>query len=234
MKNLPDVVIPLGTGSRWQDNELRFCLRSIEKNLSGVNEVVIVGEKPKWLTNVRHIPCKDVPGKKEFSIFTKINAAISEGVSDPFIFTNDDIFFIKPIAPANFKFWYDSTIQVWHDKARGRYKKSIENTMNLNGYNEHYTDIHTPIIYFHERIKRLPFVWPCEYVIKTLYTSTNFFWEYEFEEMKDCKINAPRNYNEIMALIKDRMFFSVGEYGISIDMKKVLNDLFTKKSKFEF
>ena len=48
-----DVVIPLGTGSRWQDNELRYCLRSIEKNLSGVNEVVIVGEKPKWLTNVR-------------------------------------------------------------------------------------------------------------------------------------------------------------------------------------
>ena len=70
------VVYPLGTGSKWQNNELRYSLRSLSK-ISGIGDVFIVGEKPDWVRNVIHIPCKDVPFRKEYSIYTKIMAAMA-------------------------------------------------------------------------------------------------------------------------------------------------------------
>ena len=59
-----DIVIPLGTESRWHDNELRFTLRSIEKHLTGYRNVIIVGWCPPWVQNVVHIKKEDWAGKK--------------------------------------------------------------------------------------------------------------------------------------------------------------------------
>jgi len=43
--------------SSWgDDNELRYSLRSLEKNLIGLNRIFVVGHKPKWLVGVTHIP----------------------------------------------------------------------------------------------------------------------------------------------------------------------------------
>ena len=50
------VVYVLGTGSKWKNYELLYSLRSIEKNLKGFTDVVIVGELPSWIQNVIHIP----------------------------------------------------------------------------------------------------------------------------------------------------------------------------------
>jgi hypothetical protein len=47
------ILIPLGTGSNWDNNELRYCLRSLDENLKGDYEIHIYGnEVPYWLTNV--------------------------------------------------------------------------------------------------------------------------------------------------------------------------------------
>ena len=54
-----DIVYPLGTGSKWQDSELRFSLRSIEKNFIDKGTVWVIGHKPDWLINARHIPMPD-------------------------------------------------------------------------------------------------------------------------------------------------------------------------------
>ena len=59
-----DIVIPLGTGSRWQNNELRFALRSIEKYLTGYDKIFIIGECPSYLQNIIHIPCPPSPAKR--------------------------------------------------------------------------------------------------------------------------------------------------------------------------
>jgi hypothetical protein len=60
VKTVPiDVVYPLGTGSVWQDNELRYSLRSLEKNFPDLGRVYVVGHKPDWLGNVEHIPFGD-------------------------------------------------------------------------------------------------------------------------------------------------------------------------------
>ena len=196
------VVYVLGTGSRWKNYELLYSLRSIEKNLKGFTDVVIVGELPTWIQNVIHIPAKDIPFKKEFSIFSKIVAACNdERVSENFLFINDDHFLIKEIEVKNVNYYYQFTLLEKWAKAHGHYKQSILNVieaLNEVGGNDKYFDIHTPIIYNKKKFLELEnFDWKKEYVIKSLYTNLQKF--ITLEEMTDCKINRNMTYDEIKA-----------------------------------
>ena len=232
-----DIVIPLGTGSRWQNNELRFALRSIEKYLTGYDKIFIIGECPSYLQNIIHIPCPDFPGRKEYSIFNKIMKAVAdERCSDYFVFWNDDIFLIDNLQTADFKFWYEGTLQSKYEQSHGHYKAAIKNMIDIKYYYFAYTDIHTPIIYNKEKfIKGVAAEdWSKEYVIKSLYTSSiKESIVCSFEHMPDLKINKAMTYYEIKARIKERLFFSIGTYGVCPAMTKVLTELFPDKSKYE-
>ena len=71
-----DVVIPLGLGSRWEDNELRFCLRALQCNFLDLGKVWIVGEKPEWCVNVHYLRVPDFfSGNKDANLITKIMTA---------------------------------------------------------------------------------------------------------------------------------------------------------------
>lgn len=75
-----DVVIPLGSGSRWQDNELRFCLRAVEKHLKGYDRIYIVGRKPDWIQNIEFIPYVEAH-TRERNIMEKVRRACKSGVA---------------------------------------------------------------------------------------------------------------------------------------------------------
>jgi len=46
-----DILIPLGTETGWQNNELRYCLRSIDRFATGYDRVFVVGEDPGFLAH---------------------------------------------------------------------------------------------------------------------------------------------------------------------------------------
>lgn len=83
--------------------ELRYSLRSL-KNVPH-DKVVIVGEKPEWVTNVTYIPVEQNKSKHE-NVAINLNTAVnSELVSDNFVLMNDDFFIMKQIPaipPMNF------------------------------------------------------------------------------------------------------------------------------------
>ena len=54
-----DFLYVLGSGSEYNNLELRLSLRSIDKYAHNLGRVFIVGEKPDWIKNVIHIPVKD-------------------------------------------------------------------------------------------------------------------------------------------------------------------------------
>jgi hypothetical protein len=89
MENI-DVVYVLGTGSKWKNNELRFSLRAIEKNLTGYRDIYVIGENPGFLQNVIHIPYPDeLPGNADGNIARKVLRACREKkLSDNFLFIN--------------------------------------------------------------------------------------------------------------------------------------------------
>lgn len=85
---------PLGRGSRWDDNELRYSLRSIEKNCPG--DVTIVGYCPRWVKNVQHVPFNPVDGTKLSREYCAMLGAMPY-VPNEFVFMNDDFFIMEPM-----------------------------------------------------------------------------------------------------------------------------------------
>jgi hypothetical protein len=92
-----DLVYILGTGSRWQDNEIRYSLRSVERYVPGAR-VFVVGSMPAWLTGVEHVPCKDVYPHKLKNAFFKIRqACLNPAIGERFVLMNDDFIFLRPV-----------------------------------------------------------------------------------------------------------------------------------------
>lgn len=83
--------IPLGRGSLAWDIELKYSLRSIDKYVSGIDSVLIVGKLPEWCVNVDFVQCVDISNKFVFrdnNIRAKINLALN--MYDSVIGGNDD------------------------------------------------------------------------------------------------------------------------------------------------
>ncbi len=227
-----DIVIPVGTESRWADNELRFTLRSIEKNLTGYCKVYIVGWCPPWVQNVVHIKKDDRAGKKQFSIYSKTKAAFEHPeCSDSILFWNDDHFLMGSMDVKDFRYWYDGTIDEWGQKAIGNYKGAIQNTAGIKGINRFYTDIHTPIIYQRAKFMALDQLdWSKEYVIKTAYTMNEMG---NFEYLPDLKVNKAMPYEQWVGKIEGRKWLSIGPYGVCAGLVQLLTEHFPKRSKYE-
>jgi hypothetical protein len=227
-----DIVIALGTGSRWMDNELRYALRSIEKHLKGhTGRILLIGQKPKWVKNVDYYDIPDVPGRKNFSIFQKILTGCEMTNTEDFIFWNDDHFLLKDLHVNQFRYWYDGLCKQWAEKATGLYKRAITNTANLPGCNDLYTDIHVPIVYNAKKFgKLLDLDWKQEYVIKSAYTKN---MEGGFEYMADLKLNQQYNISTWMGKLHNRLFFSIGSYAVNADFKIMMEKRYPRKSQYE-
>lgn len=237
-----DILIPLGKGSRWQDNELRYCLRSVEKHLSGYGRIFIVGELPLWLTGVVHIPCNDVPGhwNRDKNIYSKIIAGCDDDrLSDDFLFMNDDHFLLKDIVIGDFPFFHQGLLEDKIDRMNSAipYRKVLKNTVEYlkrYGFESFDFDIHCPIIYNRVLFKNmLPVNWdwpPYGYSIKSMYCNINTI---SGIESVDLKVSDKSERGTIYNSLKERSFFSIGDKCLHGDMKQVLEEIYPKNSKYE-
>ena len=106
-----DVVYILGTGSVWENNELRYSLRSIEENLRDFRNIWIIGEQPSWLHNVLVLPMADPTSDKWRNSYLKIKAAAKQpDLSDDFLLFNDDFFLNKPISAVDFPYYFSGLL----------------------------------------------------------------------------------------------------------------------------
>lgn len=73
------------------NNDLEYAVASIIKNYRPLEDIIIVGDAPRFKFDGQVIPCADT-GKKEFNIYSKLKM-----VEGTYLFTNDDIFFLNPV-----------------------------------------------------------------------------------------------------------------------------------------
>lgn len=90
-----DVVYPVRPGEA--NEELRYSLRSLERNFPNVGTVWIVGHKPSWLQNVEFIPGNDGPSGHANVYRNILTAMQHKRVSDEVVVFNDDFFVTAPI-----------------------------------------------------------------------------------------------------------------------------------------
>lgn len=248
---MTSIVIPYATGptaSHWNDTELRFCLRSIERYLKGYGEIFLVGAAPRWLQNVTVIPATDHDKTyyKEWNIFTKVMLACQdERVTEDFLFMNDDHFLLSEFEAGTFPAYYSGYLKDGMNRS-DPYRQSIVNTIEwLDNYrlaefqwisadNGEYFDIHCPIIYNKSRWDNIQVPdWEKKYgyCIKTIYGM--HVYRDECEEYPDLKIHGAKSATEIKALVKDRLFFSTNDNCRDGGMEAVLQELYPNKSKYE-
>lgn len=237
-----NVLIPLGLGSPWDNNELRYCLRGIEKHLRGVGDVVIVGECPEWLTGVIHIPCKDrwEAHYRDFNIYNKIRVGIESGLlGEEFLFFNDDHFLLSDFDACSFPYYYSQSLHIQENllKNKSHYRNVLTNSLNLlvSRYRpvKHF-DVHAPITYnsdlFLQHVSSVDWRKPYGYAIKSLYCNLVGI---EGEEYEDLKINEPLSVSDIYNTTHNRLYFSIGNKALNEHMKSVLAELYPAPSRYE-
>lgn len=88
-----DVVYLIKEDPENNTEELRYSLRSLRNIPHG--KVVIVGEKPGWVTNVLHIPVPQ-SGTKAQNVASNLAAAVdSRDITEEFLLMNDDFFIMR-------------------------------------------------------------------------------------------------------------------------------------------
>lgn len=213
--------------------ELKYALRSIEKYLSGWDDLWVIGDAPLWYTGNR-LFIQDYAGKREFSVYNKLLKAC-DLVEDDFIYWNDDHFLLKPLHVSEIKYWHNGSLKDDMDKSgSARNRLSKQNTIELlekRGATWLNYDIHVPIVFNKTDFKNIFKDLQQEVVIKSLYANS---WEPlpGSEFMEDCKISGDFTEDYILDRIKDRLFFSSGTM-LSGAMINILEKLFPEPSKFE-
>lgn len=231
------IVIPLGIGSHWDNTEIRYCLRSIEKHLTGYGDVFIIGELPYWMRNVIHIPFKEQSTQsydKERNIYNKIMAACAdERVTGDFLFMNDDHFLLQDFEAGKFPYYCQGWLSEFLTVTD--YKHTVKNTIDwLLGRDCPYFDVHCPIVYNKEKFQWCVLCadWTVKwgYCIKTIFCEINAITAPEY---LDLKINEVYSSDRIRKLIAGRPWFSIGDRAREGGLLKVLQELYPNKSKYE-
>jgi hypothetical protein len=234
-----DIIYPLGNASQWNDNELRYSLRSLELYGVNVGNVYIVGKRmPEFIQNATFI--------KEQSKCMNYHSRISEayylaclsGISDDFIIMNDDFFLTEKTDFTTFKNKVRDYDLRQHTARYGtgyHYGRQIKRTAEYLSTYLHF-DNHYPM-----KFNRLKFIEIFEQhkekliniesvLIRSLYG--NIVNE-QTEVLADLKINRKFDKQTILNLISNRFCFSVGDGGLTQIMKEVLKELYPIKSKYD-
>lgn len=232
-----DLVYPLGNGSPWNDNELRYSLRSVEKHLSGFGNVYLIGRLPHWAKNVIHVPAFDNQDNKEKNIAWKVLKAcdIAE-VSEDFLFMNDDHILCGDMEAAKYPYYFNMTVQqmILRRNAGIKYQRAMQNVINVYGLDAKYYDIHVPILYNKSKFKQIVggLDWSVNggYVVKSAYANGI---ECEPVQLHDVKVNKQMTVIEYENIMHERPCFSFGDRAIGPAFRAFLEKTYPKKSIFE-
>lgn len=220
-----NAVYPLGKGSHWGNNEIRFSVRSLEM-FTSIREVFIVGENPGF---GNHIPYRETQ-HPAVNIWEKlVEACLTDEISDPFLFINDDHYFIKPVEIESYPNYYAYRISEYPSlkiKHGGNpYYQLVERTFKILG-DVLFFNVHCPCL-----IHKQKFLDCFETYRQEIYTEggllvkTTYLQNEPGVQMDDYKIRFNESYQTIIDNIKDRHVFSSGEYAFE-GTQQVLKQIF--------
>lgn len=140
----PDLVYPLRAGSYGTDfPELRYSLRSAPDG----HQVWVLGGKPKWLVNANHAPIPQSQGKYQNVRKIMRWACNSPLISDPFLWLNDDMFWLTPDTPMLHGGPFDSYVGRLAGNAYSRGGRETLQILQRKGYTAPLSwSLHTPLL----------------------------------------------------------------------------------------
>ncbi len=242
-----DVVYKLGIGSKFQNRELKYSLRSLS-NFKSLRNVYVVGQwlNLDWLNkeSVVHIPALDpMKSNKDGNLVNKIIlASFEKDISQQFVNMSDDQLFLKEIDYAEISTPYiDNSLTAWKEMQKlNRWQTRLHFTMERlkeRGFKTHCYDSHIPVLIDKENYVKTLFQY--NYMESgglcgnTLYFNTVRTEERYLHENTLARINKPHKPSEILDYCRNKTYLNYADDACNEDMFVALDSLFPEKSKYE-
>lgn len=236
---------------QWE--EMKYSLRSLQKNLTGVEfRLWIVGELPAWINpdEVNFIPVDYSGETPRIDILHKHLAVINHpGIGEEYFWMNDDIYLINkvmyadmclPVAVNDLK---DNISLLSPQTIWGRDNIRTLKLLQQEGLTTWNYGVHIPHRF--EKSKLLHLIEKYAMLTDPI-VLTQLYYNYWFREFHpywdslDLKnnqgfcINRPNpNWANIKAQLKVKKYMNNSEAGMSEDLQKLIRELFPDKSRFE-
>lgn len=240
-----DIVYPYVAGPARGD-ELRFSLRSVEKNFVGTPRVWIVGDRPDWYTgnsipHTRIRPCRHRP---RFDQVAKAKKILKEKkIGEEFLWMMDDVYFVKPITLGELrKPWMRGDFNLtklrtfhaknnWLRAKRLTFEKLAEEGLPIDDMGAH-----IPYVYEKTKLRRLLRRYRLDknpYVLNLLYCNV-----YATSLPQQCDTIRRRDHGKGTAQsIRDRvqsvLILNHPDEGYTPEMVEALSEMFPEPSKYE-
>jgi len=189
--------LPLGVKSKWEDNELRYLLRSLETNFTDEFKVVIYAQKkPDWLINVE---CLEIPryypdnalrlnrGVKAyenyFDTLNKLKTFVySESCDGGFVYIYDDILLIKKIDAWGILNYPQNVFNDKHfiHNLSSKHGRTINTAFNTSGSKYNF-ETHLPKYYYAENMRTMFEKYPFDKLNIPYAIATTYFGLYLFQ-----------------------------------------------------
>lgn len=236
---MTSVVYPLGAGSAWANNELRYSLRSLEF-VKDLGEVFVVGQDPGFLSKqVTFIPTyHNFPNPARGIIENLLAACQDERTPERFLYCTDDLFFCAEIKVENYPYFHLGEIKDKLKNCSSEYYAHLFATQNelcKRGLPTVNFDSHYPISLEKSKVLELAemYGWDRSHglTFKSTYCDT-FGIEGEFRP--DCKVNAPHPFDWWVRFANEREVFSIGDVALhESGLVQFLKELFPNLSIYE-
>lgn len=233
------ILYPLGNGSVWNNQELRFSFRSLEF-VKGLESVFVVGTDPGFLSyNVTFIPTYHNFANPAAGIFANLLAACQdERMPERFLYATDDLFFCAEIEAVNFSYYHLGEIKDRLKNCSSEYYNHLfttQNELKKRGFPTLNFDSHFPMIVEKAKVLELAEMYDWNrmhgFTFKSTYCNT-FGIGGEFRQ--DCKVNAPHGLDWWVQFCSERECFSIGDSALNGGgLIEFLRKFWKKKSKFE-
>lgn len=232
-----DVVYIVRDGDK--NDALKYSLRSL-KNVEH-DDVYLVGYKPAWVKNVKHIERFQRGKSKFFNITRNIyEASITPDISDDFIYMDDDYYImreIEDIPPA-----HSGDLNTIIERI-----SAFQGKVYVDGFQDMYDrlvskgierpfcyDLHVPIVYNKEKLKEVIemddsyALTASIFFVRTFYGS---YWNIGGQHQRDSKIHdGPENRRSVF---EGQRYLSSAGKGPSGELLKYLKEHFPEKSQYE-
>lgn len=240
-----DLVYVLGTGSQWGNNEIKYSIRSVEKNLSGYRNIYIIGEKvPFFNDKVIQIQYPDEVGGKnaDGNMARKIlRACKEEALSDWFLFMNDDFIINKPISASEIKWFHKGDMSTFPASYWGTqfYRKRLRRTMDVlrgNNLPAIMYDYHAPMLMnkndFPKVMAQFDYAVDIGYTFRSLYGNCLKLPATRLSSEKKT-IYTSYSPQDLQKITVDPIFIGFNDRGLSGSFKLWLQKKFPVTSSYE-
>lgn len=213
--------------------ELRYSLRSIEKNLEH-NKVFLIGDKPEWIQNIIYIPFQETTKYKGYNTTCKIyHLPNIQELSEDFVLFCDDIYCLKPVKQIVTYKGKDTLKNLLNfRKKHNKHWRALNRVLEIFPDALNY-DVHHPYLLNKTLLNILSKKYPVDinkiYALSSLYNNE---FKIEGTLVRDNKVKTIESFNQVLK--NNPEFFSTNNIFVkNKEVQETMQKLFPNKSKYE-